>query len=520
MPRFRYDDRDVIVVVGSGAGGGTLAHELCRGGARVVLLEAGPAVAKEEFVDDELRAFVKMSWLDTRTSSGSWSVAASSPQMPSWMGKLVGGTTNLWAGVALRFRDYEFRSLSEYGSTADAHLLDWPLTLEELVPYYERAEQRMRVTHRHGVPPLPANNNYKVFANGALRAGFRDVHTGPMAIDPAVTTQDGFTIQGDRSGAKWSSLVAELPKAEATGKLDLRPRSRAVRITHQADGLADSVLYVDESGALHRQRARAVCLAANAIETPRLLLLSESTLFPDGLANTSGQVGRNYMRHTSGSVFANFERPVRMHRGETMAGVIADEARHDPSRGFNGGYYLELIAGGPIFLATALPGGWGPEFTDAMERYAHTAGMWICGEDMPRETNRITLNHTVSDETGLPVPNLHVDDHPTDTAMREHAYEQGERIYNAVGALNIFRVPPFPPAHNLGTCRMSERPENGVVDRFGRAHDVRNLFVSDGSVFTSSAAANPTLTIVALAIRQADYITDQLTTGELCGSDG
>jgi len=249
-----------------------------------------------------------------------------------------------------------------------------------------------------------------------------------------------------------------------------------------------------------------VCVACNAIETARLLLNSASALFPDGLANSSGQVGRNYMRHVTGAVFATFGQPVRMYRGETMAGIVTDESRNDPCRGFVGGYYMQLHSLGPSFLANFLsPRAWGRDFAEVMEQY---------------ETNRVTLNHDVHDQFGLPVPDVHFDDHPNDTAMREHAYAAGESVYDAVGAERTFCVPPYPASHNLGTARMSARPAEGVVNQFGRTHDLPNLFVSDGSVMTTGAAANPTLTIVALALRQADHIEQQMKAGRSDGPGG
>jgi len=239
--------------------------------------------------------------------------------------------------------------------------------------------------------------------------------------------------------------------------------------------------------------------------------MSASALHPDGLANSSGQVGRNYMRHTTGSVYARFDEPVHMYRGETMAGIIADEARQDTSRGFVGGYYMETLSLGPAFLAAFVePGSWGPEFTEIMDAYDNTAGMWLVGEDMPQATNRVTLNAAFQDKWGLPVADVHFADHPNDVAMREHGYGRADLLYEAVGAVGVHHTPPYPATHNLGTCRMSERPEDGVVDLWGQAHDVPGLFVSDGSQMTSGAAANPTLTIVALAIRQAERIADQL----------
>jgi len=248
------------------------------------------------------------------------------------------------------------------------------------------------------------------------------------------------------------------------------------------------------------------------LESPRLLLNSSSSKFPDGLANSSGQVGRNYMRHVTGSVYGVFEKPVHMYRGTTMAGIVRDEARFDPGRGFVGGYELETLSLGIPFMAAFLdPGGWGREFTSAMDDYPNMAGLWIVGEDMPQEKNRVTLSPDLKDKNGLPVAEVHFDDHPNDEAMRNHAYEQGRKIYESVGALRTFPTPPYPSTHNLGTNRMSAKPDDGVVNKFGQAHDIKNLFVSDGSQFTTGGAENPTLTIVTLAIRQAEYIAQQMS---------
>ncbi len=234
-------------------------------------------------------------------------------------------------------------------------------------------------------------------------------------------------------------------------------------------------------------------------------------MFPDGLANSSGQVGRNYMRHTTGSVYGVMPEPVKMWRGTTMAGIVQDEAHHDPSRGFAGGYELETLSLGLPFMAAFLdPGAWGREFARKMETYEHMAGLWIVGEDMPQESNRVTLDPEEKDQFGMPIPRVSFTDHPNDKAMREHAYRQGEAIYSAVGAKENLRVPPYPSTHNLGTNRMSADPKDGVVDAFGRTHDVPNLFVSDGSQFTTGGAENPTLTIVALALRQADHIAKEM----------
>ena len=177
---------------------------------------------------------------------------------------------------------------------------------------------------------------------------------------------------------------------------------------------------------------------------------------------------------------------------------------------------METLALGLPFMAAFLdPGAWGREFTSALDGYENMAGLWIVGEDMPQETNRVTLNPEVKDGFGLPAPNVNFDDHPNDVAMRNHAYAKGEAMYRAVGATRVFPTPPYPSTHNLGTNRMSENPRDGVVNRWGQSHDIPNLFVSDGSQFTTGAAENPTLTIVALAIRQADHIASELSKGNI-----
>ncbi|MFG6448697.1 GMC family oxidoreductase [Roseateles sp. BYS180W] len=517
MATIDFNDDSAVVIIGSGAGGGTLANELCQKGIKVIVLEAGARQGPETFINDEWKSFAQLAWLDPRTTSGSWRVAKDFAGLPAWICKTVGGTTTHWAGASLRFQAHEFKARSVYGGLKDANLQDWPLELEELAPFYTRAEDKMGVTRTHGIPGLPGNNNFKVMHAGAKKLGYKDVHTGNMAINSRPRhgrgrcMQLGFCFQGCKSGAKWSTLYTEIPAAEATGNLDLRPSSHVARIEHDAQGKVTGVVYFDAKGQEQRQRARIVCVAGNSIETPRLLLLSASGLFKDGLANSSGQVGRNYMRHMTGSVYATFRQPVHMYRGTTMAGIIRDEGAHDPRRGFVGGYEMETLSLGIPFMAAFLnPGGWGAEFASFMDSYTHMAGMWLVGEDMPRESNRITLNSAVKDRWGLPVANVHFDDHPNDIAMREHAFRQGQRVYEAAGAVRTHRTPPYPSTHNLGTCRMGADAKTSVCNKWGQTHDVKNLFISDGSQFTTGGAENPTLTIVTLAIRQAEYIARQM----------
>jgi choline dehydrogenase-like flavoprotein len=513
MATFEQSDDSVVVIIGSGAGGGTLANELCQKGIKVVVLEAGARQTTASFINDEWKSFGQLAWLDPRTTSGTWRVAKDFAGLPAWICKTVGGTTTHWAGASLRLQEHEFRTKTHYGAIPGANLADWPLTLAELEPWYDKAEDKMGVTRTHGIPGLPGNNNFKVMHAGAKKMGYTDVHTGNMAINSVPRNgrgrcmQIGFCFQGCKSGAKWSTLYTEIPAAERTGNLELRAESHVTRIEHNDAGKATGVVYFDKDGKEQRQKARLVCVAGNSIETPRLLLMSASAKYPDGLANSSGQVGRNYMRHMTGSVYAAFKQPVHMYRGTTMAGIIRDEAKHDTKRGFAGGYELETLALGVPFMAAFLnPGGWGEDFAWWMDHYTQLAGMWIVGEDMPRETNRITLNKTVKDKWGSPAPNVHFDDHDNDIAMRNHAFTQGENVYKAAGAIRTFRTPPYPSTHNLGTCRMGKTAADSVCNSFGQTHDMSNLFISDGSQFTTGGAENPTLTIVTLAIRQADQI--------------
>ena len=515
---YDLSDGSVVVVVGSGAGGGTLANELAQRGIDVVCLEAGPRLTMGDIANDWPTMFSRLSWLDKRIGTGDLNAS-----LPLWVCKTVGGTTVHWAGAALRFQEHEFKARTTYGEIAGANLMDWPLSYAELSPFYDKAEDKMGVTGTHDIPRLPGNNNFKVMAAGAKRVGYTEVHTGNMAINseprderPACH-QIGFCMAGCAIGAKWSTLYTEIPKAEATGRFELRPSSMVLKINHDPSGKVTGVVYADKDGATHEQKARVVCVAGNAVETPRLLLNSASSKYPDGLANSSGQVGRNFMRHMSGTVYAIMPGRVNFERGTQMAGIIKDEARHDPKRGFAAGYEMETLPGfGLVGVATnVVAGGWGRDYAKVIEMYDHFAGMWLVGEDLPQQGNGVTLHATEKDQHGLPVPVVHFKDHQNDFAMRNHAYKAGGAVYQALGATQIFELPPFPSTHNMGTCRQSENPRDGVCNKFGQAHDIPNLFISDGSQFTTSGAENPTLTIVALSIRQAGYIAERMGRGEV-----
>ncbi len=522
MTEFDKTDDSVVVVIGSGAGGATVAHELCEKGVKVVVLEAGPRFTIDDFHNNELSAYQQLTWTDKRYATGDWPAATLAPEGPNWIVKAVGGSTVHWNGLSFRAQSHEFKALTTYGEVSGASLADWPVTYDELDPYYSRAEDKMGVTGTHGIKRHPANNNYKVLYTGAQRIGYTQISNARQAINSefrdgrSACIQMGFCNQGCKMGAKWSTLYSEIPKAEETGNLDLRSGCMVLRIEHDKTGKASGVVYVDANGVEHRQSARIVCVAGNSIETPRLLLNSHSSLFPDGLANSSGEVGRNYTRHVGAIVFGEFDKPVNMHRGITVPGTVFDEARFDPSRGFAGGYLIEAVSLGLTNLAVVGDAsGWGRDYTSFLEKYDHLAGVLLNGEDMPRSQNGVSLHDTERDQYGLPVPVIHVEEHENDNAISGHFKGQAEALLDAAGSNKNHHVVTAAATHNMGTCRMSADANKGVVNGFGQTHDVKNLFVSDGSQFTTATAENPTLTIVALAIRQADHIVARMSAKDL-----
>jgi len=231
------------------------------------------------------------------------------------------------------------------------------------------------------------------------------------------------------------------------------------------------------------------------------------------------------MRHLTASSYALFERPVHAYRGITMMGIIDDFAASKPEeRNFLGGFYLETIMLGPAFASVFISPGpptstpdrvglWGEPLVELMDNYTHLAGLWIVGEDMPQADNRVTLHPTLKDQAGMPVPVVTFNDHANDKAMRKFAWARARELYEAAGAVKVYDTPPYPSTHNLGTCRMGSDPDSSVVNEWCQAHEVPNLFVADGSVFTTGAAENPTLTISALGIRTAHYVIEQMKAG-------
>ena len=387
------------MVIGSGAGGGTLGTELAQKRNRMVILEAGGRYEIEEFVNDEWASFTQLAWLDKRTTSGGWRVAKRFPELAGLdrqggrrfddpLGRRLASLPGARVQGAHRLRRYAGR---QSHGLADQ--------LKDLEPYYAKAEDRDGRYPDNGIPGLPGNNNYKVLEEGAKALGYKESapatwRSTRRARRAARMSADRVLLPGLQVGAKWSTLYAEIPKGEETGKLEVRPNSHVVQIEHDAAGKVTGVVYADKDGNLQRQKARIVAVAGNSIESPRLLLNSASSKFPDGLANSSGQVGRNYMRHMTGSVYAVFDKPVRMCRGTTMAGIVQDEAGHDPVARLCG----RVRAGDAVARAAfhgSLPRSRRVGPRASRRRSTPTRiwpGMWIVGEDMPQAANRITLH--------------------------------------------------------------------------------------------------------------------------------
>ena len=286
MAKFDLNDSGVVVIVGSGAGGGTLGNELAQKGVKVVILEAGARIEIQDFVNDEWESFTQLAWSDMRTTSGSWRVAKDFPNLPAWIVKAVGGSTTHWAGASLRFDEHEFKDqehLRQHPRRQPAGLADHARR-DGAVVRQGRGQDGRHPHQRHS--GAARQQQFQGAGSRREEARLQDVHTGNMAINSeprdgrGACQQIGFCFQGCKSGAKWSTLYTEIPKGEATGNLEVRPNSMAIKIEHDASGKVTGVVYADESGAMQRQKARVVAVAGNSIESPRLLLNSASNHVP------------------------------------------------------------------------------------------------------------------------------------------------------------------------------------------------------------------------------------------------
>ena len=516
MPgKFDTGDDGVVVVIGSGAGGATVSRGLAEAGIDVVCLEAGGEVGT--IVNDTQAMFPRLTWLDRRIGSGELP-----PGFPVWSGKNVGGTTLHWTASAPRLQDAEFTPTRYFGELPDCSVTDWPVPLAEMQHYYERAEKDMGVSGTNGWPLLPPSNNYLVLEAAARRIGLTRAHRGNMAINSVTQggrpacMQLGFCVSGCAINAKWTAANTPLAHALKTGHFELRPHCFVLRVEHDEQGRASGVVYVDPDGNLQHQKARVVCMAANAIDTPRILLNSESEKFPAGFANHSGHVGRNFVKHVFAIVTSIMPHPVHFYRGTDNLGHVDDFIDHDPARGFAGGFKFEQVSFDPVTLATlARPGAWGTDYAAQLRKYDHFTALLVMGEDPAQASNGVSLHPSEKDQYGMPVPVVHYVSHDNSNRMRDFGVAKAREMYGSLGAEGIFLGPLPPSTHNMGTCRMAASADLGVCDPHGRSFDVPNLFFSDGSAMPSSGTANPTMTIVALATRQAEHIAAGMSRREV-----
>ena len=491
------------VVIGTGAGGAPLLARLAQAGLRVVALEAGRHRDPEGYVNDETLS-ADLYWQGERLAGGAMPQAFGANN--SGIG--VGGSTLHWGAFTPRVdaRDLALRSETGQGR-------DWPVTLQELTPLYEELEGYLGISgpahypwdpaRRYPLPPVARNAPADAMALGCGRLGITTCDA-----PAAVVSQDyqqpggplrqacvscGYCHQGCRNRAKVSMDVTFLPLAVSHGA-EIRANCFANGFERDSQGRVTAVLYV-EAGEHKRQLCRAVFLCAGAVETPRLLLHT-------GLANSSGQVGRNYMAHVATQVWGTF--PAEMRGNKGWPSSLMTEAMVRPvDADFAGGYLIQSLGVVPQTWADQVARGrglWGQALVDYIDRYNFTAGLGINGECLPSGDNRLTLSDEV-DDTGLPKPRIDFGYGDNEQRLHRHAERVMTEIWQAAGATDIWTL--HRAAHTIGTCRMGTDKDDAVVNPYGQSFDIGNLWICDNSVFPSSLAANPALTIMALSLRTA-----------------
>jgi choline dehydrogenase-like flavoprotein len=536
-----------FLVIGAGAAGGVVAKELATAGFRVVVLEQGPWLHERDFRHDEI-------WASTRHGltndhrlqpntrrTGEAETATLQPTVT--YGRVVGGGSVHYTGNYWRFRELDFTEGSRTDAVPGAALADWPISYAELEPYYTKAEWELGVSGQAGVsraepprsrpyplPPLPIKPIGVLAERAARRLGWT-AEPAPLAIlsqpnaGRAACVQCGFCEGfGCEMQAKSSSLVTVIPAAVQTGRCEIRPESYVRKIEVDRRGRAVGAVYFDRRGREHLQRARAVVVCANGAETPRLLLLSASNRFPDGLANSSGLVGRCLMYNGGAFAGGRFEHEINGYRGVHVSRVIQDFYEVDSALGFVGGGGIDTRFDlTPIgFALDGLPEGtprWGAGLKQALRRdYTRTLYALAHTTSLPVETNSVSLDPEVKDAWGLPALRVTFQEHENDVRLYRWFMDRNLELLDAAGAVARWEFPLdtyYPAVHLLGTCRMGDDPGRSVVDRYHRTHDVPNLFLVDGSSFVTGGRGQPTCTIQALAYRAGAEITRLAREGAL-----
>jgi choline dehydrogenase-like flavoprotein len=524
-----------VLIVGAGPSGGVVARYLAEHGVDVLALEQGDWVDSAEFPAKrpEIELLITRDWNpnpNVRQLPSDYPIDASASDVVPMVYNGVGGGTILFGGAWHRAlpSDFEVR-------TRDGVADDWPISYADLEPYYAQTFRWFGVSGHPGDPAYPPHqgppNPALPLGDGGLMMARamseRGWHWWPASQAIASRNTAGLGIcrgwgtcgSGCPEHAKASADLAVWKPAVAAGAR-LVTGARVRKVTTSASGLATGAHFVERDGAEHHVKASVVVLAANGIGTPRLLMLSSSTDAPDGLANSSGLVGRNLMMHPYMAIRGSFDEPIESWMGPWGNRLYSLQFYEtDQSRGFVRGAKWSLNStAGPLFALSGydydLVGGgsgshpWGPAHHDYVRtRVGHSISWDVIVDDLPEEANRVELHPTLTDSDGIPSPAvIYKDSQNTEQLIAFHTARAVESL-EAAGArvIDPMRVHAC-GWHILGTTRMGDDPARSVVDSFGRAHDVNNLFIVDGGTFVTSTGVNPTATIAALALRSAEHI--------------
>jgi len=548
---FRPSDEVDFLLIGAGAAGGVVAKELSTAGFSVVVLEQGPYLTEKDYRHDEIRYTYQPGLTnDTKSQPITYRKNESehaNPVKAIMYGRQVGGgsvhfTANYW-----RFHESDFEERSQFGNVPGADLADWPIKYTDLEPYYTKAEWDLGISGLGGanpfegprskpypLPPMPVKSSGVLFERATKKLGLHP-YPAPMAIlsqpyqGRAACVNCGFCEYfGCEVRAKSSTLVSVIPIAEKTGKCEIRPNSYVRKIETDAQGRATGAVYFDANKREIFQRAKAVVVCANGAETARLLLLSKSKRFPEGLANSSGLVGTHLMWDTGALAMGLFEHPLNEYKGIQVTRVIHDYYKADPKRGFYGGAGLDARFNyyPANFALQGMPPDapkWGADYKKMLSTYfTHTMTVLAHSSSLPQRRNSISLDPDLKDSWGLPAMRVTFDFHPDDVKTLKWSLTKQVEILEAAGAQKTWTTgvsvqDNMPSTHLMGTCRMGNDPKQSVVNRYNRAHDVPNLMIVDGSSFVTAARQQPTATIQALAYRAADFAIQSAKKGEFKG---